>query len=143
MLGAAYWLAVIGALAGAVMGNRTAWPLLAGAAVSFLLDYYGASFDLALWLLIDFLTMCGIVMLADYGDQWPRLTWRDKAVLSLFPLAWPFYVAADPLRCNGSTAVVIVQLAICFPIRRAWRRTRAVNRHFDPWEHLNMRVRAA
>lgn len=143
MLGAAYWLAVIGAFAGGLFGNRTAWPLLASAAAGFLLDYYGASFSLALWLLIDFLAMCGIVMLADHGNEWPRLTGRDKAVLALFPLAWPFYFAPDPLRCDGSTVVVIVQLAICFPVRRAWRRTRAVNSRFDPWEHLNLRVQAA
>lgn len=142
MLGAAYWLAVTGALAGAVFGNRTAWPLLASAAASFMLDYYRVPFSLPLWLLIDFLAMCGIVMLAEDGNEWPRLTFRDKAVLALFPVAWAFYFVPDPLRCNGSTAAVIVQLAICFPVRRAWTRTRATNSRFNPWEHLNMRVRA-
>lgn len=127
------WLAVACGIAGALTGNRTAWPLLASVGLCKALEWLHVSFDPALWLVIDFAVIAVIVR----RDMKPT----DWIVLALFAPAWAAYFLPDPARYNLSLAAVSLQLLLTFPMAATWGRTRRINRTFDPWDHFNLRAR--
>lgn len=116
MIEAAFWLAVVCAVAGALTGNRTAWALLASVGLCFALEQAQVAFHLCLWVLIDLGIIAAIIR--------PSMTNTDVLIVALFIPAWVFYLAPDPARFIGSSAVVVAQLALCFPAKRTWREVR-------------------
>lgn len=126
-LGCAIW--------SALTGNRTAWLLLASAALCLGLDAAEVEFHFVWWLLIDAAVALLIIR--------PTMTKADCVILALFIPAWAFYLVPDPHRYTGAMLVAIAQLLLTFPmgkaINRLLARWKANFRHRKEWTDLERR----
>lgn len=111
---AAYWLAVLCGVVGAFTGSRSAWALLASAALCWALDATGADFETGLWLAIDLAVIAAI------------LIWRNRAsdwiVLALFLPIWALYLADEYTRYYAVTFLIMAQFIITLPWRSIGQR---------------------
>jgi hypothetical protein len=132
MISCLYLLAIVCALLGAWKGDRTAWALLAGTALTSALTASGVPFVPRLWFGI-----AGIAMLSKGRRA------RDVAVVLLFPPAWPFYVSEAPYSGDATALLVSVQLLLTAPYAALWRRTkRTRGQNPDQWTEFDLMVRA-
>jgi hypothetical protein len=129
-------LAVLCGCAGAMAGDRVAWPLLVSLGICVAMDVEGVEFDAELWMLIDVLVSLAIVNADMVKD--PQAHCRQWAIVALFPPAFVLYQMDASVRYIGCSAVVIAQLLLTFPLssvraccRRFLARVCASARHFD------------
>lgn len=130
-------LAVIAAMIGAVMGNRAAWPLLAGVAVSAALRITETPFSLGAWWIMDLMMILGIVVLwwINIAQGRPPVKWRELAIIALFAPVWVLYLWQPPWWTPAAELLMAAQLGITLPFRRVWdayRRRRASRASDDP-----------
>lgn len=95
-------LATFAAGIGALMGNRTALILLAALFVS-------VAVPLPMWAMLGADAVIIALMLRN------ALSWPDRAILALFPVAWWGYGLASPADYWTAYTVVCVQLLLCAP----------------------------
>lgn len=117
MIDALFLVAVLCGFAAAWCGDRTAWALLASAALTSALGWAEVPFMPWLWFGIDVAVIGAIA--------WRRqLTASDIAVVALFLPVWCLYAADLPYAGAGVNLIVSVQLMLTFPYRRAWARAK-------------------
>lgn len=105
----ALWLAVAIGCVAALMGDRTAFALLASAFVS----WWVQSPHWQIWASLDFAVLSVIIR--------PNMGVADKLIAALFPVAWVSYCLPEWDRYNGSAAVVALQLYLTFPVTKIQR----------------------
>jgi hypothetical protein len=98
------------AVLSAVVGNRTAWVLLASAAFCLALDQAHVPFHPVYWMMFD-LVAAVLIIRRDMSHA-------DCVVLSLFIPAWVFYFMPNEQRYLGSALVAIVQLFLTAPLEK-------------------------
>ncbi len=103
-------LAFGGASIAALMGNRTAWPLLISTVVAYVMDRAEIDFNWPGWLALDLAVILCIAR--------RNMPLADKFILALFIPAWFCYALPDPWKYWGSSAVVIVQLLLSIPLSK-------------------------
>lgn len=117
-------LAVLAAMAGAIKGNRAAWPLLLGVAVGVVLRLVETPFSPFGWWIMDVLIILAIVALwwLNIAQGKPPVKWRELAIIAIFGPQWVLYVWQPPWQQPVVELLVSAQLAITFPIVRfrAW-----------------------
>ena len=113
-----YGSVACGLIAG-LLGNRTAWPLLASVGTAILLEQMGVPFNPWLWMLIDFMVLLAIMVMV--LQDMLRFDDSDAIIVGLFPIAWIFYAFDDhPILRYGTLAVVATQFLLTIPYRRIW-----------------------
>jgi hypothetical protein len=133
---ALYVAAVLCGIASAWCGNRTAYALLASAAVTSALIGLEAPFSLRLWLLIDVAVIVAIFRL----KHW-EIAPSDWLVIALFAPAWTFYFLPDVI-ADGTTLVASLQFLMVAPFARAWAAVRHRSRHAAKWDEFDLRDQA-
>jgi hypothetical protein len=137
MISALYLLAIVCALLGAWKGDRTAWALLAGTALTSALTASGVPFMPRLWFGIDLAVIAGIVLLSKGRRA------RDVAVIVLFFPAWPLYVSDAPYSGDATGLLVSLQLLLTVPFAALWRRMRRTRgQNPGQWTEFDLMVRA-
>jgi hypothetical protein len=137
MISAIYLLAIVCALLGAWKGDRTAWALLAGTALTSALTASGVPFMPRLWFGIDLAVIAGIALLSKGRPV------RDVAVIVLFVPAWPLYVSDAPYSGEATALLVSLQLLLTVPFAALWRRIkRTRGQSLDQWTEFDLMVRA-
>ena len=117
---------------GIAAGNRTPIVLLLSLGLCLLLDYAGAEFNLAVWVLIDVVVAALIIRRG--------MNWSDVAIVALFPAAWVFYFMPSS-RFDGANAVVCAQLVLTFPFAIIWLLlAKAAGAVDDDMEDFDLRV---
>lgn len=135
MYEAGLWIAAgIGCLS-LLLGSRTAIPLLASFGLATYLCWKQVDFRPEIWAGIDIAVILAIVAISELR----RSEWL---IIYLFGVAWIGYAFPPETRFWISWAVVIAQFLLTMPWSEAWNRTVHVNRHFDPWSHLDLRAYA-
>jgi hypothetical protein len=136
MIDALYLLAIACGCLAAWKGDRTAWALLAGAALTSALVASGVPFIPRLWFGIDLAVIGGIGCLSERR-------WRDWAVVLLFLPAWPLYLTEPPYMGTATSLLVSAQLLLTVPYAALWRRMKRT-RGQDPgqWTEFDLMVRA-
>jgi hypothetical protein len=111
MIQIVFWLAVAFAVLGAATRNRTAMALLASVAVCIALSYAQVPFNFVVWMLLDLVIVLVIIH--------PKMTKTDCVILALFIPAWCFYLLPADTRFWGTFVIVVVQMALTFPVEAA------------------------
>lgn len=146
MLDAAFWLAAVLALVGALTGNRVAWPLLASFAFCQIARWRDWAFDENLWATVDLAALIGVGIIL--GWEWigkgRKITASDTAIVLLFAPMLGSYGLDDPWRYLLSNGVNIAQLLLVFPAVHFWHCLRSARRRTrnDPWKDFDLRVSA-
>lgn len=120
-------LSALAGMAGAWKGNRVAWPLLAGLAVSCALRLAGTPFNPFASIFLDLVVILGIVAVwvwnLSEGLRTPRL--RELAIVGSFAPIWSLYFAQPDGWVTVIELIVAAQLVSVFPFFRATFRARA------------------
>lgn len=100
----------------AVMGNRTALPLLASAALCAFLSWMQVPFNPWFWTAIDLMAIVAIVAL-----RWVEMNRSDTAIVALFLPAWALYQVDNVmLQGWGTFTIVVAQFMLTVPFARIW-----------------------
>ncbi|MEW9855937.1 hypothetical protein [Novosphingobium sp. M1R2S20] len=92
----------------AVMGNRTAWALLASYVYACGLEWLGVPFSLPLWIAADLFVLAVIVR--------PNMSLADELIAVLFLPSWWGYAAEPVLRYEIGMGAVFLQFLLCLPV---------------------------
>jgi len=109
-------------------GSRTAWALLASAAVSSGLIWAGVPFDIKIWRTIDILVVACIAT--------GPLGAKDLLILSLFIPIWSLY--ERPYAGDGINLIVAAQLVLTLPFARLWLRAKQATIASKDWGDFDL-----
>lgn len=145
MLDSLYWLAAVLGLAGALTGNRVAWPLLASFGFYQVACWQQWPFDRDVWAMVDCVVLIGIAIVLFNEARKDRLwtpSGSDLAVVFLFVPLMTSYALEQAAGHILSMVASIAQLLVV--VRYGWlfRRWKANFRNRREWTDLDLRVAA-
>lgn len=121
------------AVVAAFTGNRTALPLLASLGLCLLSDGMGWDRPPFVLMLID------VAVIAFIFSRWPPKA-SDIVIVSLFIPAWAGYLMPQDTRYQIGFVVVVLQLALTFPLTRFLKSMGGTARKLHHRDDFDLRV---